>query len=155
MERDGLEEPMAEIPSKEERLKEVFRRLSSLPPASTFEEAYRQLCETLDQVEDEMSGLPNEPESWMTLDRMFPPQSDRMSSVAECDVKRFDNLRHITYISANGAIEIRSKRRKSQSVDTYFSKAGADGMSVIEFCPELAQKTSKLSLNRSTNSVTS
>lgn len=131
---------MAETPSKDERLKEFFRRLASLEPASTFEEAYRQLCKTLDQVEDEMSGLPNEPERWMTLDRMFPPQPDRMSSVAECDVKRFDNLRHITYISGNGAIEIRSKRLKGQTADTHLSKIAADGRSVIEFCPNLAQK---------------
>jgi hypothetical protein len=131
---------MAETPSKDERLKEFFQRLASLQPASTFEEAYLQLCKTLDQVEDEMSGLPNEPERWMTLDRMFPPQPDRMSSVAGCDVKRFDNLRHITYISGNGAIEIRSKRLKGKTADTHLSKIAADGRSVIESCPSLAQK---------------
>ncbi len=95
-----MKKQMAETPSKDERLKEFFQRLASLQPASTFEEAYRQLCKTLDQVEDEMSGLPNEPERWMTLDRMFPPQSDRMSSVAGCDVKRFDNL-----LTVHGSVE--------------------------------------------------
>lgn len=131
---------MAETPSKTERLAEFFQRLQGLAPASSFEEAYQQLCGTLDQVEDEMSGLPNEPERWMTLDRMFPPQSDRMSRVAGCDVERFDNLRHITYISANGAIEIRWKRRKGGAIETHLSKVGADGKSIIEFCPNLAHE---------------
>lgn len=35
------------------------------------------------------------------------PQIDRMASVAGCNVKRFDSLRHVTYIGGNGAVEIR------------------------------------------------
>jgi hypothetical protein len=129
---------MEGTPSKAERLAEFFRRLGEAGAASSFDEAYRLLCSTLDQVEDEMSGLPNEPERWMTSDRMFPPQSDRMSSVEGCDVKRFDNLRHITYIAANGAIEIRSKRRRDGAIEVHFSKAGSDGQNINDFCPKLA-----------------
>lgn len=129
---------MEGIPSKAERLAEFFRRLSEAEAASSFDEAYGLLCSTLDRVEDEMSGLPNEPERWMAWDRMFPPQSDRMSSVEGCDVKRFDNLRHITYIAANGAIEIRSKRRTHGAIEVHFSKAGSDGQNIGSFCPRLA-----------------
>ena len=129
---------MEGTPSKAERLKEFFQRLGAANPVSSFEEAYRLLCSTLDQVEDELSGLPNEPERWRTLDRMFPPQSDRMSSVEEYDVKRFDSLRHITYIAGNGAIEIRSKRRKKEGIEVHFSKPGLDGRSISAFCPTLA-----------------
>src|SRR6187455_2194862 len=111
--------------SKAERLKEFFRRLRVAEPASSFDDAYRLLCSTLDAVEDELSGLPNEPDRWMTLDRMFPPRSDRMSSVEESEVKRFDNVRHITYIAENGAIEIRSKFRKGGETVVHFSKAGS------------------------------
>lgn len=131
---------MDAIPSKVERLTEFFRRLKAVEPASSFEEAYEQLCTTLDQVEDELSGLPNEPDRWMVLDRMFPPQSDRMSSISCCDVKRFDNLKHITYIAANGAIEVRSKRPKQGVIDVHFSKAGSDGRFMSEFCEDLAHK---------------
>jgi hypothetical protein len=129
---------MEGTPSKSERLAEFFQRLGTASPAASFDEAYKLLCSALDQVEDELSGLPNEPERWMTLDRMFPPQSDRMSSVEGCDVKRFDNVRHFTYIAGNGAIEIRSKRRKKGAIEVHFSKPGLDGRSISVFCPQLA-----------------
>ncbi|MBS0204905.1 MAG: hypothetical protein JSS49_18515 [Planctomycetes bacterium] len=130
---------MSGIPSKEIRLKEFFRRLHSAVATASFEKAYELLCSTLDQVEDELSGLPNEPDQWMTLDRMFPPQTDRMSSVSGCDVKRFDSLRHITYIARNGAIEIRS-RRKAEKPVIHFSKAGSDGKHVSDVCPKLVDE---------------
>jgi hypothetical protein len=129
---------MEGIPSKAERLTEFFRRLETAEAVSSFDEAYGLFCSTLDQVEDELSRLPSEPDRWMTLDRMFPPQLDRMSSVEGCDVKRFDSLRHITYVAANGAIEIRSKRRRKDAIEVHFSKAGLDGRGIADFCPELA-----------------
>lgn len=64
----------------------------------------------MDGVEDELTPYPNEPDRWMQIDRLFPPQMDRMSSVKGCDVKRFDSRRHVTYVSDNGAIELRSLR---------------------------------------------
>lgn len=130
---------MEEFPSKAERLAEFFRRLGQAGAASTWDEGYRLLCRTLDQVEDELSGLPNEPERWMTLARLFPPRWDRMSSLEEYDIKRFDNLRHITYIAANGAIEIRSKRRSKGAIQVHSSKAGSDGRHLNDVCPRLTQ----------------
>lgn len=129
---------MEGTPSKAKRLAEFFRRLGAAEPVASFDEAYQLLCSTLDEVEDELSGQPNEPERWMTLDRMFPPHSDRMSSVNGCDVKRFDNVAHITYIAANGAIEIRSKRRTEGIVQVHFFKPGNDGRRMSDFCPQLA-----------------
>ncbi|MFN6103647.1 MAG: hypothetical protein ACK5EA_04245 [Planctomycetaceae bacterium] len=129
---------LEESPSKAVRLALFFQRLGEAGCSSTGAEAFRLLCSTLDQVEDELSGLPNEPERWLTLDRMFPPQTDRMSHVEGCDVLRFDNLRHMTYNAANGAIEIRSKHRRNGALEVHFSKAGADGRTLIEFCPRLA-----------------
>ena len=133
---------MEETLSKAERLAEFFRRLGIAEAVSSFDEAYRLLCSTLDGVEDELSGLTNEPDRWMTSDRMFPPQLDRMSSVEECEVKRFDNLRHITFIAANGAIEIRSMRRKKGVIDVHFSKAGLDGRAISDCCPKLTNGNS-------------
>ena len=95
-------------------------------------------CSTLDQVEDELSGLPNEPERWRELDRLFPPQMDRMSSVAGSDVKRFDSKRHMTYIAPNGAIEVRLLPMSKLVV--YFSKPGDDGRTVCDVCPQLRDK---------------
>lgn len=123
---------------RDQRLAEFLRRLAEAPAAASFDEAYRLLCSTLDGVEDELSGLPNDPGQWMTLERMFPPQRDRMSSIAGCDVQRFDSKRHITYIAANGALEIRGKRRPRESVVVLCSKAGADGRRLSDVCPPLA-----------------
>jgi len=128
------------LPSKQERLQGFFRRLDSADAAASFDEGYRLLCDTLDQVEDELSGQPNEPERWMTLDRMFPPQQDRMSSVAGSDVKRFDSLRHITYIAPNGAIEIRRTRLVAGRVVVFLAKAGSDGRMVSDVEPRLSDR---------------
>ena len=119
-------------------MEEIFRRLRQAPAASSFEEAYRLLCFTIDQVEDELSGLPNEPDQYETNPRIFAPhpQMDRMSSIAGGQLKRFDNLRHLTYIAANGAIEIRGKHQ----VDACLTKAGSDGRSVCDICPALINK---------------
>ena len=48
---------------KSERLAEFFRRLDLAPGATTFEEAYRLLCDTLNAVEDEMTTTPFTPEN--------------------------------------------------------------------------------------------
>jgi len=128
--------PNEEIPSIRERLAEVFRRLERAAPADSFEEAYLLLCATVDQVEDELTGLPNEPADWKrTPRRLYPPKKDRMSSIEGADIKRFDSLRHSTYIAANGAIEIQSCSKGQIMV--HYSKRGSDGRSIGELCPQL------------------
>ena len=47
---------MPALLSKAGRLTEYFRRLLAAPPASSFEEAAALLAETLNAVEDELSG---------------------------------------------------------------------------------------------------
>jgi hypothetical protein len=78
--------PTSGIPTMQERLQEFFRRLNDAVAFASFDEAYRMLCGILDQVEDELTGLPNEPERWSEIARLFPPQKDRMSSIEGCDV---------------------------------------------------------------------
>ncbi|MEZ5944355.1 MAG: hypothetical protein R3C18_23450 [Planctomycetaceae bacterium] len=126
-----------QTPSKADRLAEIFRRMSAAPACSTFDKAYELLCKTIDEVEDELTDYPNEPDRWMQLQRLFPPQMDRMSSVQGCDLKRFDNRRHVTYIASNGAMEVRSLRVVDGEVCIHFTKAGSDGQSVCDVCPDL------------------
>ena len=62
-----------------ERLDELYRRLKALPRASSAEDALRQLNHELEQVEDEMSGIPKQspPPSPLTSgSRMYPPLED-------------------------------------------------------------------------------
>jgi hypothetical protein len=113
-------------PSKRVRFQEFLLRLESAPPAGSFDEAYLQICTILNAVEDELTSIPNNPETWQTDGRMYPPQMDNMRDVPDRPaVKRFRSRAHNTYIGTNGAIEIRSVDASGEQV--LFSKPGADG----------------------------
>ena len=62
-----------------ERLDELYRRLGMLPRAGSPDEALRQLCDTLDEVEDAWSGVPKKtpPPPPSGFDgRMYCPMAD-------------------------------------------------------------------------------
>ena len=115
-------------PSRRERLAEFVRRLAAAPGMSSFDDAYRQLGEILNAVEDELTGIPFDPPRWQEDGRMYPPQMDNMRVVAgHLGVKRFRSRQHVTFIGDNGAIEI-----QSASGGTILSKAGSDGQSIAQ-----------------------
>jgi hypothetical protein len=112
--------------TKSERFAEFLRRLGDAPPASSFDEAYSQLCVILNAVEDEMTSTPFDPASWQTDGRMYPPQSDNMHSVSDRpDLKRFRSKGHIILIGDGGAIEIRERFGPA-----IFAKPGIDGRAI-------------------------
>ena len=112
---------------KDERFREFLRRLGSAPAASSFEEAHKLLSDVLNAVEDELSGVPYNAETWETDGRMHPPQADSMRNVpGRDDVKRFRSVAHNTYIAANGAIEIQEVR----GAVVVFRKDGSNGQGV-------------------------
>jgi hypothetical protein len=114
------------IPPKRERLAEFFRRLAAAPAASTRDEAYCQVCDILNRVEDELTGIICDPANWMTDGRMYPAQPDSERSVkGRSDLKRYVSLGHNTIIGSNGAIEIRLL-----DGTVVFGKPGADGASI-------------------------
>ena len=57
--------------TKAERVAEFFQRLGAAPLASNFDEAYRQVCDILNGVENEMTSIPFDPreldERWAAL----------------------------------------------------------------------------------------
>jgi hypothetical protein len=64
-----------------ERLDELYRRLEALPRASSAEAALRQLYDTLEEVEDELSGIERQappPPPSMFSGRMYPPMDDHI-----------------------------------------------------------------------------
>jgi len=114
---------------KPERFTEFLDRLRSAPAACTFDEAYEQLCTILNEVEDERTSIPFNPDLSQTDERMYPPQPDSIREVeGQPKVKRFRSRRHNTYIGANGAFEIRS----APEGEVLFAKPGADAKGVWE-----------------------
>jgi hypothetical protein len=112
------------VPSKGQRLAEIFRRLAASPPASTHDEAYRLLCDTIDAVEDELTTTPNIPANWMADGRIYPPQPDRRFAVeGRPDLARYESRKQNTFIRDNGAITTVTKGVKV----VLFDKPGADG----------------------------
>ncbi|MBP9091944.1 hypothetical protein KBI23_13040 [bacterium] len=111
------------------RLQLFYARLQAAPNASTHDESYALLCDTLNSVEDEHSGVPYNPDNFQTDGRLYPPQPDRSYAVDGFpDVVRYRNFGHNTYIAKNGAIEV--KVIATNEVD--FTKPGANGKGVWE-----------------------
>jgi hypothetical protein len=60
-----------------ERLTLVYQRLDKLRAPRTADEALQQLNSTLEEVEDEFSGVPKNPNPGLKFDgRMYPPRDD-------------------------------------------------------------------------------
>jgi hypothetical protein len=111
---------------KSQRLGEFFRRLAEAPACSDFESAYYLVCSVLNSVEDQWTGIPYLPEQWQSDGRLYPPQLDNMRDMPEHPrVKRFRSVAHNTYISDDGAIEIRHIHG-----EVLFSKLSANGKGV-------------------------
>ena len=114
---------------KHERLAEFLKRLEQRPPASNFEEGYDLLCTVLNEVEDEMTSIPFNPDAWQTDGRMYPPQADSRREVeGHPKVTRFRNRAHNTFLGENGAIEIQAAAGGA----VLFAKPGADQKGVWE-----------------------
>jgi hypothetical protein len=106
--------------TKAERFEEFIKRLAGSTAASSFEEAFCQLCEILNAVEDELTSVPFNPAKWQTDGRMYPPQRDALRSTpGRPDLRRFRSKLHNTLIGEDGSIEI-----QDLSGATIFSKPG-------------------------------
>ena len=118
---------MSELWTKRERLAEFYRRLATAATCRTSEEALNLLASTLNAVEDEHSGVSYNPESWQTDGRMYPAQADRIRSVAgRSGVFCLHHVRHLTFVSAVGSIEIHDRATGA----VVFTKAGSAGTGV-------------------------
>lgn len=119
--------------SRKERLELFFQRLGESHHFQNLNEALDGLSQILNQVEDEFSGVPYQPDEHETDGRMYPPQAD---SVREVDgypaVSRLRHKGHNTFISENGAIEIRVATVPTESAHLLFQKLGSNGKGVWE-----------------------
>ena len=112
--------------TKAERLAEFLRRLAIAPAASSHDEAFCQVGDILNAVEDELTSIPFDPANWQADGRMYPPQPDSVRAVpGRPDVRRYRSRSHSTLIGDGGAIEIRDLKGAS-----IVSKPGADGRAI-------------------------
>jgi hypothetical protein len=112
--------------TRAERLAEFLRRLAAAPVAADLDEAFRQLSDILNAVEDEMTSIPFDPANWQNDGRMYPPQPDSGRPIpGRGDVKRFRTRGHNILIGDNGAIEIRALSGRP-----VLSNPGADGRTI-------------------------
>jgi len=112
--------------SKAERFEEFLRRLLAAPAAASASEALSQIGAVLNQVEDELTDIPFDPDSWQDDGRMYPPRPDAERLVPSSEVlRRFRSRGHNTFVSRSGAIEIRDLAGNIVAL-----KAGADGRTV-------------------------
>ena len=106
------------------RLEEFIKRMRLAIRSASAEQALDLLSSTLNQVEDELSGIPYQPEQWQNDGRMYPPQPDSARDVeGRPDLTRYRSRDHNTWIGTNGAIRIQTVRTQTIELD----KPGADG----------------------------
>lgn len=94
-----------------ERLDEPYHRLKQLPACDTADGAFRQLCETLEQVEDELSGVPKQsppPPPSQFDGRMYCPADDFVARLDDGSLLALTRGHRIE-ISANGSLRIIDK----------------------------------------------
>jgi len=110
---------------KSERLAIFLQRLGDAAPAQDHDEAYQLLSDTLNNVEDQFSGVPANFLNWESDGRMYPPQEDRARACPELPgTTVYRSAGHHTYIGARGEIAI----LHISSGKILLNKAGADGI---------------------------
>jgi hypothetical protein len=114
-----------------ERLEIFLDRLARAPPAKSHDDARELLNSTLDGVEDEFSGVPNNPGKYLSDGRLYPPQDDSFRKVTgRTDVVRYRSRWHDSWIASNGAIRIETINKNGTRGICCLDKPGTDGKRV-------------------------
>ena len=135
----GTIEKMPDEPrlSKPVRVRLILAALRDAPAAASREEAVALMERIFRLVEDEHSGVPQEP---FHADRLYPPVAEMERQVeGKPWLRRYRHTGHYTLIADNGAIAIRVFLRGMKDgvmailgERTELDKPGADGRRVTE-----------------------
>jgi hypothetical protein len=116
---------------RRQRLQVYLERLSDAPRASTGAEARQQSDSILNEVETELTNIPNDPTTLGSDGRNYPPQDDRCHRMPNHpDVFRCETRGHYVFYRDNGAIRIETRSLKRPAV--LFDKPGSDGRGVFD-----------------------
>ena len=92
---------------KKRRFEIFLERLEAAPAANGAHEGFNLLARTLNAVEDEFSGTPNNPERWRTDGRLYPPQKDSRIKYPEPGaLRKYRTRGNYIFIGLNGSIRI-------------------------------------------------
>ena len=100
--------------------------LEQAPAAHNVASARALLEDIMNRIEEAHSGVPCDPEKWMTDGRMYPPHNDFEQPCPLSGAVLFHSLGHAIWFSANGAIRIEGRRRSNKG-HVELDKPGADG----------------------------
>lgn len=131
-------EKIPNIPSKKDRLGQIFNQLTGSKPASTADEASRMVTDAFNRVE-ESYGIPNK-------DRMEAYSLDECNKMMYGDhsVRYINYDKHTVFYGDNGSVDVRRINGDNpptdktlrenptfpQDMPRSFEKPGADGKNV-------------------------
>lgn len=113
--------------SKAARFAEFLDRLGAAPKCASAQEAADLIASTLTSVENELSGVPYDPNQHLNDGRMYAAQSDSVRTVdGRPELRRYRSRAHNTYVSDDGAILILTTKGVM-----VFSKSSAANTEVV------------------------
>lgn len=95
-------------------------------PAASFEAAWSDLERTIDEVEDEFSGVPKNPARWQSDGRIYMPQVDSEVRPPRPWVRKFRTRGHYALFGPNGSVEVQDLKG-----ERIHQRRGADGRGVL------------------------
>ena len=114
--------------SKRDRINEVFKRMREAGPFRSDIEARLILAETMKDVEDKLSGIPENPYAaagMLTDGRMYPPDDKFERPSGSSSVRVFRQRGHLTRFGKNGSLRIEGPESKIE-----IDLPGEDGRTV-------------------------
>ena len=107
---------------------EIFKRLRDNAPFRSDTEVRLRLDEAMKDVEDELSGIPENPNAaagMLTDGRMYPPQYNFERHSSSSSVRVFRQRGHVTRFGKNGSLRIEGPEGKVE-----IDLPGEDGRTV-------------------------
>ncbi len=112
---------------KRERLAELVRRLEAAPRSRDAGAALELITTVLEQVEDELTDIPNDPSTPRADERIWPPIDKYHFEIpGRPDLDGYRQRGHETIVRANGAFLVRTRLGSNVILD----KPGHDGRKV-------------------------
>ena len=112
--------------NRSQRFALFLAALEEAPAAHNRASARLLLADTLNRIEEAHSGVPYDPEEWMSDGRMYPPHDDFEQPCPLAGAVLFHSLGHAIWFAANGAIRIEVRRRLNRG-RVELDKPGTDG----------------------------